>query len=528
MVSEDSESDGSVHGTNTSYWMDTTATTSYDRLEATEKVETAILGGGIVGITAAYHLTRAGRNVAVLERDRVVTGTTGHTTAKLTSLHGLRYRKLVERMGERRAQQYATANERAIDDVETIAQRHDIDCDFERLPAVTYVSNRERTDRIRDEVTVARQLGLPASYAESSELPVNMAAAVRFADQAQFHPRKFLLGLATEIEERGGHIYEETPATDVSSDQQFRVETPAGTITAEHVIVATHFPIVDKWAFFARVYPKQSYVLAVTFSDSSPEEMYYRTGESYFSVRPLPDDAASTALVGGQNHRTGHGGKTRKRYRNLERELRSRFDVESVDYRWSTQDFVSIDGVPFVGTHQPFGNDAYVATGFGGWGMTNGIAAGRLLADRVLDRDTPWGDVYRPSRLTIDGTLREFVSHNTESARHLVEEYLKPRRSGMHDQVTRGEAAVLDSSDGPVGVYRDEDGEIHAVSAVCTHMGCVVNWNDAERSWDCPCHGSRFGVDGTVIDTPAIDDLERYSPDLFEDLETAEVGDSNR
>lgn len=524
MVPDDSETGDQIHGTDTSYWVETTADTSYERLDSTESVETAILGGGIVGITAAYHLTRAGQNVAVLERDRLVTGTTGHTTAKLTSLHGLPYRELVERRDERHAQQYATANERAIDDVETIAQRHDIDCDFERLPAVTYVSNGTGDDRIRDEVSVARQLGLPASYTESTDLPIHMAAGVRFADQAQFHPRKFLLGLATEIAESSGQIYEETPATDVSRarDQQYHVETPDGTVRAEHVVVATHFPIVDKWAFFARVYPKQSYVLAVTLSNSVPDAMYYRPGNSYFSVRPLPDDAASTALVGGQNHRTGHGGETRERYRNLEREARNRFEVESVDYRWSTQDFVSIDGVPFVGTHQPFGNDAYVATGFGGWGMTNGIAAGRILADSVLGHGTPWQDVYRPSRLTIDGTLREFVSHNTKSVRHLFEEYLDPRRSETHEQVPRGAAKVLDSNDGPIGMYRDEAGERHAVSAICTHMGCVVNWNDAERSWDCPCHGSRFDIDGTVIDTPAIDDLESYSPEEVADLEPLE------
>jgi Rieske Fe-S protein len=251
--------------------------------------------------------------------------------------------------------------------------------------------------------------------------------------------------------------------------------------------------------------------------------MYYRPTSPYFSVRPHPAGDETTALVGGQNHRTGHGHDTTERYRDLERAARDRFDVESIDYRWSTQDFVSIDGVPFVGFHRPFGENAYVATGFGGWGMTNGIAAGRIIADSILDRGSPWSDLYRPSRLTIDGTLREFVSHNTKSARHLFEDYLGTRRPRTVEDLAAGDATVVETSDGPVGVHRDEDGELHAVSAVCTHLNCVVNWNDAEQSWDCPCHGSRFDVDGSVIDTPALSDLEQYSPKQLGDFETLPI-----
>lgn len=515
MNSRPTETSEPIPGKHTSIWLDTTAETSYDELDGSDSVDTVVLGGGIVGITAAYHLTNAGQEVAVVERNRIVTGTTGHTTAKLTSLHGLRYSMLVDRLGEQPAHQYGRANEHAIDDVESIVERHDIDCDFERVKAVTYVSDRQQTQRIQDEVRAARRLGLPASYSESAELPLDVEAAVEFDEQAHFHPRKYLLALAGEVDDTGGTIYEQTKAIDVTEQRGFQVETENGTIDAENVVIATHFPIVDKWLFFSRMHPKRSYVLAVTLDDSVPDAMYYRPGNPYFSVRPEPTGDGATVLVGGQNHRTGHGGDSTERYRTLERQARERFDVESVDYRWSTQDFVSIDGVPFVGVHKPFGENAYVATGFGGWGMTNGVAAGRIIADSILDRGSPWEEVFRTSRLTIDGTLREFVSHNTKSARHLFEDYLRTREPAAVDQLARDEAQVVDSSDGPVGLYRDEDGEIHAVSAVCTHMNCVVNWNDAEKSWDCPCHGSRFDVDGTVIDTPALADLDQYRSDQF-------------
>ncbi len=441
MNSRASETGGPDHGKHTSIWLDTTAETSYDELDGSETVDTVVLGGGIVGLTAAYHLTRAGQEVAVVERNRIVTGTTGHTTAKLTSLHGLCYSDLRTQLGEEKAHQYARANEQAIDDVETVVDRHGIDCDFERMPAVTYVSDRGKTDRVQDEVRAARRLGLPASYIESATLPLDVEAAVQFDDQAHFHPRKFLLALASEIDDGGGTLYEQTKATDVTEEQGFSVETETGSINAEHVVIATHFPVVDKWLFFSRMYPKRSYVVAVTLDDSTPEKMYYRPGSPYFSVRPTTDE--STVLVGGQNHRTGHGGDTNERYRTLEREARDRFDVESVEYRWSTQDFVSIDGVPFVGVHKPFGENAFVATGFGGWGMTNGIAAGRLIADSILDRGSPWEQVFRPSRLTVDSSLREFVSHNTKSARHLFEDYLQTRRPETVDELGRGDAKVV-------------------------------------------------------------------------------------
>jgi len=497
-------------GEATSIWIDTTPETGYVALDDGVTVDTAVVGGGIAGITAAAKLKAAGQTVAVLERDRVVAGVTGHTTAKLTSLHGLVYDYLIEHVGAEKARQYAEANEWAIDDVESTIAARDIDCDFERAPAYTYTDAAESRGRIREEVDAARRLDLPASYVESTPLPFDVSAAVRFDGQAYFHPRKYLLELAREIPGDGSHVFERTTARDIEHGRPCQVVTDRGTVTADDVVVATHFPFFDHAFYFARLSPKRSYVLAARLRDSPPEGMYYRTDEPYFSVRPHPAGDEPMVLIGGQNHRTGHGGSTTVRYRALEAQARDRFDVESIEYRWATQDYVSVDRVPFVGQHAPHLDHVYVATGFGGWGMTNGTVAGRLISDLVLGRESPWRAVYKPTRLRIAASTRELVSHNKHAMKHLLEDRLgKPRRIDV-GTIDRGQATIVASEEGPVGVYRDGTGQVHAVSAVCTHMDCLLKWNDGETSWDCPCHGSRFDYDGTVLDTPAVEDLAAY------------------
>jgi len=252
-------------------------------------------------------------------------------------------------------------------------------------------------------------------------------------------------------------------------------------------------------------------VLALELAEEPPAGMYYRPGDQHFSIRPTPGEPPRV-LVGGQNHRTGHGGETSRHYARLERQASRYVDVERVTHRWSTQDFVSVDRVPFVGKHSPLGSNVYVATGFGGWGLTNGTAAAALVADLVRGEDSEWADVYRPTRRPVAASLPSLLEHGQHAAKHAVGDKLGSTPGPDRVQLGRDDAAIVDTDDGPVAVYRDEAGDRHAVSAVCTHQGCHVSWNDAERSWDCPCHGSRFDVDGTVLDTPAVDDLARREP----------------
>ena len=510
--SEKSHEQQRVHGEHESIWLASSPTTDYDPLDGGLRVDTAVIGGGIAGITTAIELKNAGHDVAVLEAERIVTGVTGHTTAKLTSLHGLCYQDLVSNFDTQQARRYGDANETAIDHIEQQVEAHDIDCDFERTPAYTYVTSRDERKRIEREVDVARHLGLPASLDESPPLPYDVEAAVRFDDQAHFHPRKYLLALAERIPGDGSYLFEETRARDVDRGPPHEVETERGTVRADQVVVATHFPMYDHGLYFARMTPTRGYVLAARLEDDAPEGLHYRPGKPYFSVRPHPTGDQSLVLVGGQNHRTGHAENEFERYRKLEREARSKFDVESIEYRWSTQDYTSVDGVPFVGRLAPHTDGVYVATGFGGWGMTNGTAAGLLLADLVRGNDNEWQTLYSPTRFKPRASAKELVEHNAHGVKHLVQDRLADSSDDVL-ALSAGDGKVVHHGSSATGVYRDEDGEVHAVSAVCPHMGCILRWNDAERGWDCPCHGSRFAYDGRVIDGPAVEDLARRDPE---------------
>lgn len=500
-----------LEGQHKPIWFDTTSETEYGSLDGRLRVDTAVVGGGIAGVTTAFELQKAGQSVALLDRSSILRSVTGHTTAKITSLHGLIYAHLCDHVGHRHAQQYAEANEAAIDRIETIVQKQDIDCGFTRTPAYTYVESEDSRSKIRDEVEAARTLGLPATYVESTELPYAVEAAVKFADQARFQPRKYLLELARRIPGTDSHIFEETTVQDISDGTPCHVQTNRGTVIASDVVIATHFPIRDPALYFTRLSPKRSYVVGAQLAADPPEGMYYDPEEPYFSVRPHPVDDESMVLIGGQNHRTGHGDSTREHYRRLEQQARERFNVESIEYRWATQDYVAIDRVPFVGRIAPQMGHLYVATGFGGWGMTNGTAAGRLLSDLILDRENPYRSVYQPTRFQLRGATGRLLSHNTHAVTRLIGDRIESHPRLDRLQLDLGEAAVVTTQDGPVAIYRDDTGKRHAVSAVCPHMGCLVSWNDGEQSWDCPCHGSRFDIDGTVLDTPAVTDLEPYN-----------------
>ncbi|WP_423743375.1 FAD-dependent oxidoreductase (plasmid) [Haladaptatus sp. SPP-AMP-3] len=416
------------------------------------------------------------------------------------------YDRIRSRFGREHARQYAVANQTAI---ETVAERAaDIDCDFQRRSAYTYVSDENDREDVRREVDVARSVGLSASFVEEVPTVSDAVAGVRFDDQAQFHPRKYLLGVVEELSDDGCDLFEETRVTNVQPGSPCKIETGGGTVTATDVVLASHFPILDPAGYFARMSPKRSYVLAVRTRDPQPDGMFYRSGEPYFSVRPHETEGESLVLVGGQNHKTGQGGSTADRYRALEREARRRFDVEDVVYRWSTLDYRPVDGVPFIGPVAPWRNNVYVATGFGGWGMSGGVAAGRILAEEIAGDGSEWADVFDPGRLPPLSDVKTLAAENANVAKRFAEDWvLKPR--GAEASLPPGAARVVRENGIPVGEYRDDDGERHRVSAVCPHLKCVVEWNDAERTWDCPCHGSRFDYDGTVLDGPAIRDLPK-------------------
>ncbi len=495
----------------TSYWVDSTPETDFPSLTETVSVDVAVLGGGITGITAATLLKRAGKTVALLDMKRIVRGVTGYTTAKLTAGQGLIYAELIESFGEQVARGYAESQQEAIERVATITDEERIDCDFERTSNYVYTESGDELEPLRREVDAAQRLGLPASFVTETSLPYEIAGAIKMDGQAQFHPRKYLLPLAHSLPGDGSHVFEYTRATGVVEGDPCRVETDKGPLRARDVILATHIPFLDRGLFFAKVHPYRGYGLTAPIApDLAPSGMYITSGQPTRTIRPVPDGAGGMLLlVGGESHKPGDDPDTERRYRAIEGFLAERFGLREVTHRWSSQDYIPVDQLPYIGRLTRRSKHLYAATGFRKWGLTNGTLAGMILADAILGRPNRWSSVYEAQRLRPRASAARFVKENAGVARHFVGDRLKRGESRAPKDLRAGEGAILRVDGEKVAVHRDDEGELHALSPVCTHLGCLVSWNTAERSWDCPCHGSRFDPSGTVIQGPAVDDLKQ-------------------
>jgi glycine/D-amino acid oxidase-like deaminating enzyme/nitrite reductase/ring-hydroxylating ferredoxin subunit len=488
-----------------SYWLESSPGTAYPPLVEDVTVEVAVIGGGIAGVCTAWELVRTGRRVALVEAGRVLGGTTGHTTAKLTALHGLVYDRIRSTFGEEGARGYAAAQQDAIARVAAVAAELDLRCDLERLPAYTYVTEESGVKRVRKEAEAAASAGLRAAFVTDTGLPFPVAGAVRVEDQAQFHPRRYLLGLVDDMLRRGGLVYEESRVVDLEEGEPCRLTTASGTtITADHVVVATHYPFVDRVPLFTRLVPRRELVVAAPIpAAADPGGMYLTAEEGTRSVRTAPDGDGRRLLIATGEHFRPGAGDIAERWQRLADWTGRNFGVTRFAYRWAAQDNVTPDGVPYIGRLHPGATRAWVATGFNAWGMSNGVAAGRLLAALIGGEPLPWSDVFDPGRIHPVAEAAAFVKGNLAVAAHFVGDRLRPSPVRSLDDLAPDSGALVLVDGEYRAVYRDTAGGLHAVSATCTHLGCRVGFNPVERSWDCPCHGSRFTVDGEVLHGPA-------------------------
>jgi glycine/D-amino acid oxidase-like deaminating enzyme/nitrite reductase/ring-hydroxylating ferredoxin subunit len=485
---------------------------TFPALDRDASTDVAVIGGGIVGITTALLLKEAGLRVVLLEAGRLGRGVSGHTTAKVSSQHGLIYARLRSTFGADAARVYGHANETALAWIAGRIEQDGIDCDFRRQPSYAYVRSESERSRAEDEAQAAIAAGLPASLVETTPLPYPVEAAVRFEDQAEFHVSKYLTALAERIPGEGCEVFEESRAVAVSgAGGGYLVKTPFAGVKADRVVVATHFPFLDRSLAFARMHPERSYAIACRIRGRPPEGMHISGDSPTRSVRAVPvDGGEELLLVGGEGHKTGTGGDTERRYRRLEEFANEHWEVSSVDYRWSSQDCVTADGLPFVGRLTPRSRRLLTATGFAKWGITGGTAAAAILADLLLEREeTPAAKLLDPWRFTPCASAGSLIKENAHSGLRFVGDRLAKPGLRSIDDLGPDEGDIVRRDREKVAAYRDADGVLTAVSSRCTHLGCQVSWNSAERSWDCPCHGSRFAPDGSVLHGPAVDPLER-------------------
>jgi glycine/D-amino acid oxidase-like deaminating enzyme/nitrite reductase/ring-hydroxylating ferredoxin subunit len=498
-----------------SYWRELEFPT-FPKLDQDIQVDVAIVGGGITGITAAHILSKSNVKVALIEAGKILTGTTGHTTAKLTSQHGLIYDELINHFGMEKARQYYDATSQAIQFVKDTINESPMDCDFLEQDAFVYATTDEYVPKIEKEFQAYEKLKIAGAQTDSIPLNIDIKTGLKMLNQAQFHPTKYLTQLVKNLNKDMVQLYEHTTATDIEnedSDKPVVVTREGKRITCNFVIIASQFPFYDKpGLYFARMYAKRSYVIGVKTDSPYPGGMYISADDPARSIRFTPFNGEDLLLIGGENHKTGTGIDTYKHYEALQQFAETTFSVKEIPYRWSAQDLITLDKVPYIGPITQNKQRILVATGYRKWGMTNGTAAAMVLSDFILGKQNGFLELYSPSRFQADPSLKKVITINADVAKHLIKGKLEfvpmdPQFLGNN------EGSIVTVNGQRAGGYRDENGELYLVDTTCTHLGCECEWNSGERTWDCPCHGSRFSYTGEIMNGPALKPLKRIGED---------------
>jgi glycine/D-amino acid oxidase-like deaminating enzyme/nitrite reductase/ring-hydroxylating ferredoxin subunit len=491
-----------------SYWLDSASVPTFPKLQHDQHVDVLIVGGGNTGLTAAHLLTTAGLRVALLERDRCGQIDTGHTTAHLTMVTDTRLSDLVSRFGRDHAQAVWDAGLAAIAQISETVETHAIDCGFQWLPGYLHAPRGGVTSgevaKLKDDAAFAAEMGFDATFVEN--VPAFAVPGIRFDGQARFHPRRYLAGLARIVRDAGGSIYEHSAAEEFSSDST-SVTVNGHMVTCEHLILATHNPlvgisgIVPATAFQTKLALYTSYVVAGRVPHGTvPDALFWDTNDPYDYLRLDPHRDSDLVIFGGEDHKTGQVRNTVERYDRLEQKLASLFPEAEIAYRWSGQIIQTPDDLPYIGE---IADHQYTATGFVGNGITFGTLGAMMITDAILGRSNPWADLFHPSRKAIRHGAWEYIKENADYPYYLIRDRFAGAEGRTLRAVKRGSGAVIERAGKKIAAYRDESGVTTLRSATCTHMGCLVAWNDAERTWDCPCHGSRFTPTGDVIAGPA-------------------------
>jgi glycine/D-amino acid oxidase-like deaminating enzyme/nitrite reductase/ring-hydroxylating ferredoxin subunit len=496
----------------TSIWMTTADTPSQSRLKESIRTDVCIIGAGMAGLTTAYLLGREGRSVVVVDDGLIGGGMSGRTTAHLSNAYDDRYVEIERVHGAEAARLTAESHTAAIYKISEIAREETIDCDFEWVDGFLFAATVQQFELLQEELAAAHRAGLTAveRVARAPIESFDTGPALRFPLQAQFHPLRYLDGLARAVMRGGGRIFGQTHASKIEGGHSVRIETKHGpVITSEVVVVATNTPVNDRVAIHTKQAPYVTYAIGAQVPKGSvTRALFWDTGDPYHYVRLQSEmeNSHDILIVGGEDHKTGQADDGEERYRRLEQWTRERFpQMLRVEYRWSGQVMEPADGLAFIGRNPLDDDSVFIVTGDSGMGMTYGTIAGMLLTDLIQGRRNRWEELYSPSRIRMKA-LPESAVENINVAKQYTE-YVTSGDLDSESELKAGNGGIIRNGVSKIAVYRDDSGGVHKRSAVCPHLGCLVTWNSSEQTWDCPCHGSRFSAEGQVYQGPANTDL---------------------
>lgn len=553
-----------------SFWLDSIENKNkFNKLEKDISTDVCIVGAGIFGLTCGYYLTKQGYNVVLLEKEKdIASKTTGHTTAKITSQHNLIYKYLIDSLGESMAKKYLYANQDAIENIYQIINDENIDCDFVRQDSYVYTNNLDELEKIKLENKAVNSLGFKSEFVTSTPLPFNVLGALRFPNQAEFNPIKYAYGLAKCITSNGssaidglvnagsvgsvsvgdgivenspggaslnlakgtGEIYTDTLVQNIKKENdEFITSCKDYVVRSKYVILASHYPFIDRLGYyFLKMYQSTSYVIAVDIGDKTFDGMYINSKQPTFSYR-FANFSGSCGkrllLVGGADHKTGSKIDLSNAYSILEYEVRKYYPDCKVLYKWNTEDCITLDKIPYIGEFSHFMPNMYIGTGFNKWGMTSSNVAGNIIVDKILGRENEYENVFKATRLhpiknnvelgnMIKETTNSFVINKfkvPDADLDVIEDnsvMSGSKKAGNFEEIKNDSGHVLKYNGQTIGIYKDNDGKIFAVNPICTHLGCLLSWNNLDKTWDCPCHGSRFDYKGHQLYNPAIRGLD--------------------
>lgn len=485
---------------------------NYEKLNSNINAEVCVIGGGLTGLTTAYYLSKTGKKVVLLEKYKIGSHTSGNTTAKITSQHGLFYKYLVDSLGVESAKEYLYANEYAIKNIEKIINEENIQCDFEKQNAYVFTQDEKELKKIEDEIDIVNKLGLKAELVEKIDVPKEILGAIKFPNQAQFNPVKYMIGLSDSLEKYGAKIYEDTKVIDVKKqgDEYVTITENGDEVHSKYVVLASHYPFINAPGFyFMKMYQTTSYLIAVDTNSELFEGMYINSENPTISFRTAKYQGKRLLIVGGMDHKTGAKIDLSNSYKNLEKVAKEMYPNSKVLFRWNTEDCIPLDKIPYIGEFSNLMPNMYVATGYKKWGMTSSNIAANIISNRILGKENKYEKVFESTRLKPIKNYEELGNIVKEVSYSLIINKLKKAKDILED-VKNDEGRIIELEDSKVGVYKNKEGKIFAVKPVCTHLGCELSWNNLDKTWDCPCHGSRFDYEGKSLYDPSTKDLEKY------------------